>query len=441
VSVDGAALAFTLVVTVAAGLLLGVVPALQATRAKSASALNDASRGSTEGRRGAAVREILVVSEVALACMLLVGMGLLLRSFTRVLDVNLGFEPEHAMMWQIDAARPFDDQQQRVTFYENLVREVEEIPGVEAAGLTDTPPLGRNRGWGIRAKGVVYEQNQGPPGVFPRLVDSRYIRAMGIPLLAGRYLTANDGDDAPQVLLLNESAAKGLFPGKDAVGQTVILNGADDEWQVAGVVADVRHQSLEQESGYEMYLPYGQNTDFGTMSLIVRSRLPQTALVQRVRSTLQEIEPAMPTGDFQRVQAIVDRAVSPRRFILLLIGAFAGTALLLAALGIYAVLSYSVSQRIPEIGIRMALGESAGAVRRRVVVRTLVLAAIGIAIGASLSFALARLMRTLLFGIGATDPLTFLGGAAVLMVVAFVAGYVPARRASRTDPVGALRAT
>jgi ABC-type antimicrobial peptide transport system permease subunit len=177
------------------------------------------------------------------------------------------------------------------------------------------------------------------------------------------------------------------------------------------------------------------------MSLIVRSRLPQTALVQRVRSTLQEIEPAMPTGDFQRVQAIVDRAVSPRRFILLLIGAFAGTALLLAALGIYAVLSYSVSQRIPEIGIRMALGESAGAVRRRVVVRTLVLAAIGIAIGASLSFALARLMRTLLFGIGATDPLTFLGGAAVLMVVAFVAGYVPARRASRTDPVGALRAT
>jgi predicted permease len=438
VSVDGAALAFTLVVTVVAGLLLGVVPALQATRAKSASALNDASRGTTEGRRGAAVREVLVVSEVALACMLLVGMGLLLRSFTRVLDVNLGFQPEHAMMWQIDAARPFDDQQQRVTFYENLVREIDELPGVEAAGLTDTPPLGRNRGWGIRAKGVAYDEGE-YPGVFPRLVDSRYIQAMGIPLLAGRHLTPDDDVDASRVLLLNESAARGLFPGSDAVGEIALLG--DDEWQVVGVVADVRHQSLEQESGYEMYLPYGQNTDFGTMSLIVRSRLPQTALVQRVRSTLQEIEPAMPTGDFQRVQAIVDRAVSPRRFILMLIGAFAGTALLLAALGIYAVLSYSVSQRIPEIGIRMALGESAGAVRRRVVVRTLVLATIGIAIGASLAFALARLMRTLLYGIGATDPLTFVGGAGVLMLVAFVAGYLPARRASRTDPVGALRAS
>lgn len=439
ISVDGAALAFTLAVTLTAGLFLGMIPALQATRARAAAALNDASRGSTEGKRGAAVREMLVVSEVALACVLLVGMGLLLRSFTRVLDVNLGFQPEGAMMWQLDTSRSFENADQQIAFFDDLVARIKDIPGVQDAGLTDTPPLGRNRGWGIRAEGVVYDEG-GAPSVFPRIVDSRYVQAMNIPLIAGRFLTPDDDADAPRVLILNESAANGLFPNQDPVGRRVLINVGTEAWEVVGVVSDVRHQSLEEGSGFEMYLPYGQAPYFGTLSLVVRSRLPQPSLIASVRNVLADIDPAMPTGDFQRLEAIVERAVSPRRFILLLITAFAGTALLLAALGIYAVLSYSVSQRIPEIGIRMALGETAGAVRRRVVGRTLLLAAFGVFIGAILSFAAARLMTSLLFGVGVTDPITFLGMTAVLLGVALVAGYLPARRASRTDPVGALRA-
>jgi len=189
-----------------------------------------------------------------------------------------------------------------------------------------------------------------------------------------------------------------------------------------------------------MYIPYTQN-GFPTLTMVVRSALPANALVPSVRRALAEVDPELPTDDFERLDAIVDRAVSPRRFILLLIGGFAVTALILAALGIYAVLSHSVSQRIPEIGIRMALGESAGSVRRRVVGRTLALAAVGVGIGAAGALAVARLMRSLLYRIGATDPLSFAGMALVLLLVAFVAGYMPARRASRTDPVTALRSS
>jgi len=439
-SVDAAALVFTLAVTTAAGLILGIIPALQATGGRSAAALNDQSRGSTEGRRGAALREMLVVTEVALACVLLVGMGLLLRSFTRVLDVELGFQPTGAMLWQLDTSRPFDTGAERIAFFESLVARVEALPGVEEAGLTDTPPLGRNRGWGIRARGVVYEEGEAP-SVFPRIVDSRYIRAMRIPLIAGRHFTTDDDGDAPPVLIINQTAARVLYPGQDPIGQFAIVN-ADDEHEIIGVVADVRHQSLEQESGLEMYLSYAQaETAIAgrTLSLVVRSRLAPAQLVSSVRGALREVDPAMPTADFQRLDEIVDRAVSPRRFILLLIGGFAMIALVLAALGIYAVLSFTVSQRIPEMGIRMALGESAGAIRRRVVGRTLALASLGVAIGAAIAFPVARLIRSMLFQVGATDPLTFAAMAALLLVVAFFAAYLPARRASRTSPLEALR--
>jgi predicted lysophospholipase L1 biosynthesis ABC-type transport system permease subunit len=240
-------------------------------------------------------------------------------------------------------------------------------------------------------------------------------------------------------MIINETAARTVFPGQDPIGQTALTMG-DQEFRIVGVVGDVRHQSLEQESGIEMYLPYTQ-VGFPTLTMVVRSRLPAATLVPSVRAALRDVDPDMPTDDFEKLGDVVDRAVSPRRFILLLIGGFATTALILAALGIYAVLSHSVVQRIPEIGIRMALGESAGEVRRRVVGRTLALAGVGIGIGGVLALVTARLMRSLLFGIGATDPLSFAGMAAVLLLVAFVAGWLPARRASRTDPVVALRST
>jgi predicted permease len=306
------------------------------------------------------------------------------------------------------------------------------------AGLTDTPPLGRNRGWGIRAKGAE-ERKDESFGVFPRLVDSDYLRAMRIPLLAGRHFTPDDRAGSDSVVILNHTAAERLFPGADPIGRTVVIIGRD--WRVVGVVGDVRHQALDQDSGLEAYLPYAQLADYGTLSMVVRSRLPVPSITRSVERALRAADPALPVGDRQTLDAVVDRAVSPRRFILQVIGAFAGTALVLAALGIYAVLSYAVTQRVREIGIRMALGESAASVRQRVVRRTLFLAGIGVVVGLAVSLGAARLLRALLYGVGPTDLVSFGGTALVLLVASGIAGFIPALRASRTDPIEALRSS
>ena len=437
VSVDASALGFTLVATLVTGLVVGIAPALQLSQGREWVTLNDASRGSSGGRRSSAVRETLVVGEVALAFVLVVGGTLLLRSFVGLLDVNLGFRPEGAMMWQVDAGRSFPNDTARIAYFENLVNRVRDVPGVDAVGLTDTPPLGRNRSWGIQAKGVVYDKGE-VPTFFPRLVDADYLRAMRVPLIAGRQFTPNDRDGSELVAILNQTAAAKLFPGKDALGQVVLLFG-DREFRVVGLVSDVRHQALEKESGLEVYLAYTQVPDFGTLAMVVRSRVPATALASRVQAALRAVDPLLPVADYQTLGSVVERAVSPRRFILTVLGAFAGTALLLAALGIYAVLSYSVSQRSREIGIRMALGESAGSVRQRVVTRTLLLAGAGVVIGAVVSLGAAHLIRSLLYGVGPADVLSFGATAMILVAVSALAGFLPALRASRTDPMVALR--
>jgi predicted permease len=437
VSVDASALGFTLVATLLTGLVVGIVPALQLSEGREWATLGEASRGSSEGRRSGAVREVLVVGEVALAFLLLVGGGLLLRSFVGLLEVDLGFRPQGAMMWQLDAGRSFDNAESQLAYYERLLSRVREVPGVESVGLTDTPPLGRNRSWGVAGKGMVYGKQQWLT-MFPRLVNSDYLGTMGISLVEGRYFTRDDRHDTQKVVILNRTAAAKIFPEQRALGR-MIMTGGTTEWQVVGVVADVRHQALDQDSGLEVYFPYTQMPDFGTVAMVVRSRIAPTALAASVKVALRSADAALPVTDYQTLDAVVDRAVSPRRFILLILGGFAGTALLLAALGIYAVLSYSVSQRIREIGIRMALGESAASVRRRVVGRTLLLAGVGIAIGAAVSFGASRLLQSLLYGIAATDALSFIGTAVLLVIVSAVAGFLPARRASKTDPIVALR--
>jgi len=436
VSVDAFALGFTLVATLVTGLVVGIAPALQLSQGREWATLNEASRGSSGGRRSNAVRESLVVGEVALAFVLLVGGTLLLRSFVGLLDVNLGFRPDGATMWQLDAGRPSLNDTARLAYYDNLANRVRDVPGVDVVGLTDTPPLGRNRSWGIQAKGVVYEKGE-MPSVFPRLVDAAYLRSMRIPFVAGRQFTENDRDGSDLVAILNQTAAGKLFPGKDPLGQVVLLFGK--EIRVVGVVSDVRHQALEKESGLELYLSYKQVPYFRTLAMVVRSRVPSTALVPRVQAALRAVDPMLPVADYQTLDSVVERSVSPRRFILMVLGAFAGTALLLAALGIYAVLSYSVSQRVREIGIRMALGESASSVRQRVVVRTLLLAGVGVLAGAVVSLGAARLIRSLLYGVGPADVVSFAATATILVAVSALAGFLPALRASRTDPMVALR--
>ncbi len=439
VTIDGTSLAFTVCLAVVAGLLFGIAPALQTAAGSEQAALADASRGSSVGKRGAWVRESLVVSEVALACILLIGGGLLMRSFVAVLDVDLGFEEEGAMAWRVDTARQFESGEEKIAYFQSIVRSVGEVAGVESVGFSDTLPLGRNRGWGIRVQGVDYGE-QGNPGALPRLVDPGYLQTMRIPLISGRYFEPADTLETELVIIINETATRALFPDEDdPINRILLVNG--EEFRLAGIVADVRHSSLEEESSNEMYI-LGTQQPFwwGAVELVARSPLPPESLAGGVRAAIRAVDPNLPASDFQSLDDIVDRAVSPRRFILLLIEAFALTALALASLGIYGVLSYSVSQRTQEMAIRMALGAQASQMQRQVVARTLALAAGGIVIGWVGAFTLSQLIASLLFGIEPTDPMTFVAVTLLLMGIAALAGYFPARRASRIDPMTALTA-
>ena len=436
VTVDGRVAAFTVLVTLATGVVIGLVPALLVSRGNEATQLRDGARSASGGRGRTTLREALVVGEVALACVLLVVGGLLLRSFVRIMQTDLGYEPEHAVAWQLNPGRPFASDTARLAFFDDVTRRVAALPGVDGVGLTDTPPLGRNREWGLQGEGIAYGPGE-YVSAFPRLVDADYLRVMRIPLVAGRHFTPDDGMGAPRVIILNRSAAAAVFRGADPLGRLVRIG--DRPWRVVGVVGDVRHQALEREAGSEFYLPLAQMMDFQTQVMVVRSSLPPGALRASVAAALRAADPSMPADDLEPLGAVVDRALSPRRFLLVVLGAFAGTALLLAALGLYAVLSSTVTQRHREFGIRMALGESATRVRRSVVARTLLLAGVGVAIGAAVALATARLLASLLYGVGATDPPALAGAAALLLAVAAIAGYLPARRASATDPAVALR--
>lgn len=436
VSIDGTALVFTLLAALATGLLFGIVPALQVSRWDVHESLKEASRGSSEGGRSAWIRSTLVVSEITLACVLLVGAGLLIRSFLRLLEVDPGFRPEQTAAWRIETGGRYETRAQLDSLYERLVRNVEAIPGVESVGLTDSLPLGRNRTWGIRAKGETYTRETFPTA-YPRMISPGYIRTMKIPLRAGREFTEHDTADSLKVLVINETMAKRLWPERDAIGQ-IALNGRD-ECQVVGVVGDVRHGALEQKGGLEMYFPIAQNRDWGSLDLVIRAKLPIESLVPSVRAALRTVDPNLPSSEFQPLEQLVDHAVSPRRFVTALLGVFALLALILASLGIYGVISYSVTQRTNEIGIRIALGAQTTAVLKLIIGQGVKLAMIGLGIGLTAAFVLTRVLSSLLFGVGATDPLTFTGIAVLLTTVALLACYIPARRATKVDPMIALR--
>jgi predicted permease len=437
VRLDSGVLAFTLFMAILSGLLFSLVPALQVPASTVHDALKDTSRGSTEGKGHRWIRSGLVVSEVAFACVLLVGAGLLIRSFLHVLDVNLGFQPERAAALRVDPSQQYDTQAKQNSYFNEVLRRSREIPGVTAAGLADSLPLGRNRGWGVGVKGHNFPPGQNPDA-FVRVITEGYIGAMGIPLVEGRDLSELDTPSSQPVILINQTMARALFPNEKAVGQTLYACG---ERQVIGVVGDVRHLALEQGAGNEMYLPMRQCDDHMSVDLVLRTSLPPATLASAVRQALQSIAPNLPSSDFRTLQQLVDKAVSPRRFVVLLLGGFAAFALILASLGIYAVISYSVTQLTQEIGIRMALGASAGDLRAHILGQTMTLAAMGMLLGVAASWMLARAISSLLYGVTATDPVTFGGMLLVLSLVAAAAGYLPAHRASRIDPMAALRAS
>jgi predicted permease len=437
--IDGATLLWALVITALAAVLFGVAPGMFVASANLRSGLANSSRGTTEGLHYHSLRSLLVVSEVALACVLLVGAGLLLRSFIRVLDVDLGFRPSQAAALTIG----YDDDgtaEHRVPILQEILRRVQRIPGVEAAGISDMLPLGRNRSWGFTAVGRAYSKEDGPDAydAYIRIVTPGYISAMGMHLREGRdFDWALDRPDTQSVVIINEAAAKLHWPGQNPIGKLVNCCNKNPG-VIIGVISDVRQNSLEDASTPEMFQSYAQAGPEGS-ELIVRTKLPPEVLGPTLTKTMRDFSPNQPVGEFRPLLQIVDTSTSPRRFFVLLVGSFATLGLILAALGIYGVISYMVTRQRQEIGIRMALGASRRDVLFGVVNRTLYLAFVGIAIGAVVSFAAGKWISSLLFQTQPGDPMTFVAMFVIFAGVALLAGYIPAQRASRVNPLVALR--
>jgi predicted permease len=438
VRVDGVALGFTLLAAVATGIAFGLTPALRASAVDLNSALRAGGPGASEGRGHGSVRRALVVAEVGLACMLLVGAGLLLRSLARVLEVDLGFRPQNVVAVRIDPSAPFETAALQDAHYAEVLRRLGSAPGVDAAGLSDVLPFGHNRLWSAPAKGKAYARDE-TPQAYVRVVSEGYLRAMGVELRAGRDFSPGDGRSGRPVVIVNETLARTLWPGEDPLGR--IVGGGDGlEREVVGVVQGTRHQALEQESGAEMYIPMRQTSDYSQVHVVARGARSAATLVAGVRGALGPMDSRIALNEVRSLPDLVDRSLAPRRLLVTVVGGFAAFALMLAALGIYGVISYSMSQRRKEFGIRLALGASPDRLRRRVVAETLGLASAGIVLGLAGSWPLARVLEGLLFEIPAADPVTFLTIPVALIAVAAVAGYLPARRVSRLNPVEALRA-
>jgi predicted permease len=438
VRVDLGAIAFTVIVAALTGLIFGSIPALQVAGSALHNSLRNTVRNSSQGKKHAWIRSSLVISEVAFACILLVGTGLLIQTFVRLLDVTLGFQPERATAIRVDPNSTYSTQAQRNAYFDEVLRRVRSELGIEAAGLTDVLPLSGDRTWTAGAKGRAYTKDHPPPWTFVRITSDGYLKAMGISLLAGRDFSEHDSASSRPVIIINDTLARTVWPGQNPIGQMLVGAGYVDR-EVIGVVADVRHRALEHASGCEMYLSIRQTNDYSSVDLVVRTAVPPANLAATVRRALQAVDPTLPANDFRPLQQLVEKVISPRRLVVLLLAGFSVFALVLASLGIYGVISYSVTQRTQEIGIRMALGASSQRLQAGIIFQTLALAAVGMLLGLCASWGLARTISSLLFGVAPTDPVTFAGTLVILTAVAVIAGYLPARRASRIDPMVALR--
>ncbi len=445
VRIDGAALGWTVFIAVFAAVIFGLIPGLRISGGNLHEALKDAGPGASQSRKHERTRAILVVSEVALACMLLVGAGLLLRSFMRVLDVDLGFQADRAAAVKVeyDDSAPNDaaSTQKRTAIFQQVLSRVGSLPGVEAAGIVDYLPLGQNRSWGMPFPKGVKVPDKLPAGPLVYVVTPGYLHAMGTRL-RGRDFSWDDSPKSENVVMISDAYARYLasyanWPDGDAVGK--ILTDGDNSLLVVGVVDDVHEENVDGETGWQIYYPATQKNPSGA-ELVIRTTLPPATLAGTVLRTLRDLNPKQPAAEFKPIALLVNHAVSPRRFFMLLVLSFATLGLLLAALGIYGVISYSVTRQTQEIGIRMALGASASHVQRRVLFRTLRLAIIGVILGAAASIGVARVISSLLFATSPWDAVTYVGMAVALLGVVALSGYIPARRASRISPTVSLRA-
>jgi putative ABC transport system permease protein len=420
------------------GLLFGLAPALQSARLNLTEALKEGGRGAGGGRRRHQTLNLLVVGEVAIAVVLLIGAGLLINSFVRLQQISTGFDEKNLLTARIDIPNPYAQPEKKKQFFEQLQQRIAALPGVEAVGLiTELPLAGETADLPFRIKGRPEPLPGQSPHADIRAINHDYFRAMRIPLLKGRYFTEADVREDAKVLLISEELGRLYFAGEDPVGQG-IFEGAFGKapYEIIGVVGDVLHRGLDSGVRQTIYSP---SQRLGYTNMVIRTMNDPVSLAAAVRREVAAIDPNQPVANTKTMERWVSESIAQPRFRTLLLGIFSSAALLLAMVGIYGVMSYAVSQRVHELGVRLALGARAGDVLRLVIRQGMKLAGAGVAIGLAGAFALTRLIKDLLFGVQATDPLTFATIAFLLTGVALLACYLPARRATKIDPMVALR--
>ena len=447
---DLSVLAFAVVLALMTGIAFGIIPALQLSGARAGEALKDGSRAQTAGRAGRRTRDWLIGAEVALSIVLLVAAGLLLRSFLALQRVDVGFARSEVLTMQVAVPTASYEEGEQIPFYAGLIERVRAVPGVEEAGAVNILPLSGN----YDSRGIQIEDRPEPPGrghsVQSRSVTPGYFRAMGIPLLRGRPFDDRDRAGAPLVVIVSDAMARRYWPGEDAMGKRITFNsgiprdaqrevGGPGSREVVGVVGDVKHLGLDEALTPFFYTPHMQQPSYHTMTLVVRAVGEPAALASAVRHELAQVDRNVPLSDVRTLDAMLGRVSAAPRLRTLLVGGFAVLAVVLALVGVYGVVGYVVSQRTREIGVRLALGARGGEVLGMLVRQGMGPVLAGVAVGIAAAVVASRLLGGMLFGVAPTDVATYAGAAALLAAAALVATIVPALRATRIDPVAALR--
>jgi predicted permease len=443
VSIDETVLGFTIAIALLTSLLFGLTPALQASKINLAAALKEGARGLAGGQRSNRVRSVLVIAEVALSMVLLIGAGLMIKGLARLLEVDPGFKPGRALTMNIALpGSKYSTANQQIAFFEDVSRRVKALPGIESSGLISSAPLSGGvyaGGFSIEGREPVSENED--LSADRRMISPEYFNALGIPLIKGRYFTEHDNQASAGVAIVSESLARRFLGNQDPIGKRIKLGGRDSTrpWlSIVGIAGDVRDTALELDARPCVYVPYPQFPSL-SMSLVARTDVDPKVLIPAIRGEVWAVDKDQPVTDIKTMGQYVSDSVSPRRANALLFGTFAGLALILALIGIYGVMSYSVTQRIHEVGIRIALGAQRRDVIKLIVGNGMALVLTGVVIGLVCALALTRVLSSLLYGVSSTDPMTFSFISLLLVSVAWFASYIPARRATKVDPMIALR--
>ncbi len=443
VTIDSSVLLFAVLISLLTALVFGLAPALHASKPDLQEALKEGGRSSTGGSRANRLRGVLVISEIAAALVLLIASGLMLKSFWRLQHVNPGFEAENLLTLELQLPEiKYREAPQQLLFQQQLLQRIGSIPGVSNAATVNNLPFSGNEAYlAFSIEGRPIPNPADRPRAYHRVVSSDYMQVMGIPFRGGRPFNDHDNADAPGVTIINEATARRYWPGEDPIGKRIKRGRPESKnpWlTIVGIIGPIRHTSLGVESQPEFYVPFLQNPD-SVLTLVARTASDPRTITNAVRGEVLLLDRDLPASNIKFMSELIAKSVAQPRLYAVLLIIFASVALILAAVGIYGLLSYSVSQRRQEIGIRLALGATPGNIRKLVLVHALRLVIVGLILGLVLGLAFTRLMASLLFGVSATDPLIFILISLLLFCVALLASYFPARSATRVDPLTALR--